>query len=232
MIKARILLVEDEENFGSLMKNYLELSGYDVTWAKNGTEAYSSFMQNSFDLCILDIMMPYMDGFTLGQKIKAKNNTPFIFLSSKNNKSDILNGYQVGADDYLTKPFDTEILLLKIKILLERQNGQNSLKSDKYYFTFGNFEFTPSLRQLKHTNNSYIKLSPKEALLLKLLCIYQGKIMPRDVALNQIWTESTYFTKRSMDVYINKLRKHLSIDSNITIETFHQMGFQLNVIHA
>ncbi|UKN03243.1 response regulator transcription factor [Paracrocinitomix mangrovi] len=227
-MKKRILLAEDEENFGSLLKNYLELSQYDVTWAKNGTEAYSIFMQNDFDLCILDVMMPHMDGFTLGEKIAAKKDVPFFYLTAKNQKEDLVKGYQIGADDYLTKPFDTEVLLLKIKALINRTNTDNLMPETKESYQFGTYIFNPSSRMLQHVNGDK-KLSPKEALLLELLCRYQGKIMPRDIALDTIWKQNDYFTKRSMDVYIGKLRKYLVHDSSIKIETFHQMGFQLMV---
>jgi two-component system, OmpR family, response regulator len=222
----KILLVEDEENFGSLMKNYLELSKYHVTWAKNGTEAYSVFMQNEFDLCILDVMMPYMDGFTLGEKIAAKKDVPFFFLTAKNQKEDLIKGYQIGADDYLCKPFDTEVLLLKIKALLGRVNMTPDLPEEQLVYAFGEFTFTPKSRMLVHHSKEQ-KLSPKEALLLDLLCRYLGNIMPRDIALETIWKQNDYFTKRSMDVYIGKLRKYLALDSSVKVETFHQMGFQL-----
>lgn len=225
----KILLVEDEENFGSLMKNYLELSRYDVTWAKNGSEAYSIVMQNDFDLCILDVMMPHMDGFTLGEKIKDQKDVPFFFLTAKNQKEDLIKGYEIGADDYLTKPFDTEVLLLKIKALLNRTSDVSNLPEQKSEYQFGTFEFSPTSRILKHPTGDK-KLSPKEAMLLDLLCRYQGEIMPRDVALDSIWKQNDYFTKRSMDVYIGKLRKYLAADKNLKIETFHQMGFQLMVI--
>lgn len=224
----KILLVEDEENFGSLMKNYLELSSYDVTWAKNGAEAYSIFMQNDFDLCILDVMMPHMDGYTLGEKIAAKKDVPFFYLTAKNQKEDLIKGYQIGADDYLTKPFDTEVLLLKIKALLSRTNTVSELPNEQSEYTFGAFTFIPKTRMLNHPDSSK-KLSPKESMLLDLLCRYQGKVMPRDIALDTIWKQNDYFTKRSMDVYIGKLRKYISLDPSIKIETFHQMGFQLMV---
>lgn len=224
----RILLVEDEENFGSLMKNYLELSQYEVTWAKNGTEAYSIFMQNDFDLCILDVMMPHMDGFTLGEKIAAKKDVPFFYLTAKNQKEDLIKGYQIGADDYLTKPFDTEVLLLKIQALLNRTATTSNLPEERDEYSFGAFTFQPKSRMLIHSEGSK-KLSPKEAMLLDLLCRYEGKVMPRDIALDTIWKQNDYFTKRSMDVYIGKLRKYLSLDPSIKIETFHQMGFQLMV---
>ena len=227
-MSKRILLVEDEENFGLLMKNYLELSQFDVTWAKNGTEAYSVFMQNDFDLCILDVMMPFMDGFTLGEKIAAKKDVPFFYLTAKNQKEDLIKGYQIGADDYLTKPFDTEVLLLKIKALLNRTSSQHNLPEEKESYTFGAFTFSPKTRMLNHSKNT-VKLSPKESMLLDLLCRYEGEVMPRDIALETIWKQNDYFTKRSMDVYIGKLRKHLSLDPDIRIETFHQVGFLLMV---
>jgi len=224
----RILLVEDEENFGSLLKNYLELSNYSTTWCKTGTEAYSVFAQNEFDLCILDIMLPHMDGFTLAKKIRNQNKSiPLFFLTAKNSKVDIKEGYGVGADDYLTKPFDTEILLLKISALFNRApKRSNSAIADQY--EFGIFSFIPKDRMLNSALKS-AKLSPKESSLLELLCSYKNDIMPRKEALEKIWNEDNYFTKRSMDVYIAKLRKHLSIDPNVTIDTFHQTGFQLRI---
>ena len=229
-MKKRILLVEDEENFGSLLKNYLELSDYSVVWAKNGSEGYSIFMKEQFDLCILDIMMPHMDGFTLAKKIRAQSQSvPFFFLSAKNAKENLLEGYGIGADDYLTKPFDTEILLLKIAAIFNRiENSEIQFEQQETY-EFGLFSFLPLDRMLKHPKMEDCKLSPKEAGLLELLCQYQNSVMPREIALKKIWKEDNYFTKRSMDVYITKLRKRLSVDSNISIDTFHQRGFQLRV---
>lgn len=229
-MKKKILLVEDEENFGSLLKNYLELSNYTVHWAKNGAEGYSVFMREEFDLCILDIMMPHMDGFTLAKKIRSKSTSvPFFFLSAKNAKEDLLEGYGVGADDYLTKPFDTEILLLKIAAIFHRVENNHIQLEQQEKYDFGSFSFHPLDRKLSHPEMEDRKLSPKEAGLLELLCQYQNSVMPREVALKKIWKEDNYFTKRSMDVYITKLRKHLAIDSSIRIDTFHQKGFQLRV---
>jgi len=225
----KILLAEDEENFGSLLKNYLELSKYDVVWVQNGAEAYSHYMKEDFDLCILDVMMPHMDGFTLGEKIKKKKNVPFLFLTAKGKKEDILKGYTVGAEDYLTKPFDTEVLLRKIDVVLNRSGNGTDLPEEKAAYELGKFKFVPKNRLLVFNEDTKCRLSPKESLLLELLCRFEGKIMPREIALNQIWNENNYFTKRSMDVYIAKLRKHLSPDNQISIETFNQLGFQLNV---
>lgn len=228
MSLKKILLVEDEENFGSLLQNYLELSNYETTWCKTGTEAYSVFVQNDFDLCILDIMLPHMDGFTLAKKIKAKaKNTPLFFLTAKNAKVDIKEGYAIGADDYLTKPFDTEILLLKISALFNRKNDRIELKEANEY-KFGMFQFLPKDRMLITAENE-VKLSPKESNLLALLCKYENNVMPRTEALLNIWEEENYFTKRSMDVYITKLRKRLKDDPTVSIDTFHQTGFQLRV---
>lgn len=228
-MKKRILLVEDEENFGSLLKNYLELSQYDVSWAKNGAEGYSQFMKEEYDLCILDIMMPHMDGFSLGKKIREKSQVPFFYLSAKNAKQDLLDGYQIGADDYLTKPFDTEILLLKIAAIFNRSELGSYAPESKERYEFGAYQFFPKDRLLRHEEGEDAKLSPKESGLLELLCQYENSVMPRDIALRKIWNENNYFTKRSMDVYIAKLRKRLSADDRISIDTFHQTGFQLRV---
>ncbi len=225
----KILLAEDEENFGALLKNYLELSGYQVTWFQNGAEAYSGFMNHDFDLCILDVMMPHMDGFSLGERIKKRKEVPFLFLTAKGKKEDILKGYSIGAEDYLTKPFDTDVLLRKIDVILNRSGSASEAPRQKEIYELGSFRFSPKNRLLVYQEDTKCKLSPKESLLLELLCRYEGKIMPRELALDQIWNENSYFTKRSMDVYIAKLRKHLSPDPNIAIETFNQLGFQLNI---
>ena len=225
----KILLAEDEENFGALLKNYLELSKYEVVWAQNGAEAYSQFMKTDFDLCIFDVMMPHMDGFTLGEKIQKKKKVPFLYLTAKGKKEDILKGYSIGADDYLTKPFDTEVLLKKINVILNRSDNAQLIPAEKETYQLGKFKFLPKNRLLVYEESTKNRLSPKESLLLELLCRFEGKIMPRETALNQIWNENSYFTKRSMDVYITKLRKHLSPDPKISIETFNQLGFQLNV---
>lgn len=224
----RILLVEDEENFGSLLQNYLKISGYHVDWYQDGSKGYSAAMQETYDLFIFDVMMPNMDGFTLAEKLVEKGiSTPLFFLTAKNMKSDLIKGYQLGADDYLTKPFDTDVLLLKIKAIIARFKAVVEQRTKELY-ELNNLKFRPGKRLLIGLEEE-IKLSPKESALLDLLCQYENRIMPREVALNTIWKEDNYFTKRSMDVYINKLRKILVIDDSINIETFHQMGFQLNV---
>jgi len=229
-MKKSILLVEDEENFGALLTNYLELSGYTVTWRNNGTAGYSAFAQGAFDLCVLDVMMPNMDGFELAKKIKDKSKeTPLIFLTAKNNKEDLLKGYKVGADDYLTKPFDTDVLLLKINVILSRQDGQiNKLETQDFY-EIGAYTFKPANRNLTYKKKNDVKLSPKEALLLELLCQHKNAVMPRELALKKIWKENNYFTKRSMDVFISKLRKYLRPDEKLSIVNVDGVGYKLVV---
>ena len=228
----KILIVEDDPNFGSILRDYLNLNDYKVTLAKNGIEGFEKFKSNKFDLCILDIMMPYKDGFTLAKEIREKNeNIPIFFLTARSLKEDVLKGFKIGADDYLTKPFDSEVLLAKIKNILNRKTYTNSMNENslKFEYKFGEFNFNSKIRELKYKNKSPIKLSPKENKLLELLVLNINDLLPRDMALNKIWRDDTYFTSRSMDVYIAKLRKYLSLDSNIEIINIHGEGFRLFV---
>jgi len=226
--KHSILLVEDEENFGSVLKNYLELSDYFVTLCTDGKKGLTSFKNNYYDLCILDVMMPEMDGFSAATEIKKINpKVPLIFLTAKKLKEDILKGYQIGADDYITKPFDTEVLLYKLKAILNR-NGNQIQKEEKLVYTFGLFSFNTEIRELKSKTTTR-KLSPKESELLKLLCENLNEVVSRDLALNKIWKDNNYFTTRSMDVFIAKLRKYLKEDSAIEIINVHGNGFRLLV---
>jgi DNA-binding response OmpR family regulator len=223
-----ILLVEDEENFGSVLKNYLELNNYIVTLCTDGNKGLTSFKNNIYDLCILDVMMPARDGFSLAEEIKKLNSTiPLIFLTAKKMKEDILKGYQIGADDYITKPFDTEVLLYKLKAILNR-NGSIQEKENTTDFSFGKFQFNTEIRELK-SENTLKKLSPKEAQLLTLLCENINEVVPRELALNKIWKDNNYFTTRSMDVFIAKLRKYLKEDPSIEIINVHGNGFRLLV---
>ena len=228
----KILIVEDDPNFGSILRDYLNLNDYKVTLAKNGIEGFEKFKSNKFDLCILDVMMPYKDGFTLAKEIREKNeNIPIFFLTARSLKEDVLKGFKIGADDYLTKPFDSEVLLAKIKNILNRKTFTNSMNENslKFEYKFGEFNFNSKIRELKYKNKSPIKLSPKENKLLELLVLNINDLLPRDMALNKIWRDDTYFTSRSMDVYIAKLRKYLSLDSNIEIINIHGEGFRLFV---
>ena len=230
MTKKRILLVEDDPNFGIILRDFLKMNDYDVVLAKNGMEGFEKFKKSDFNLCILDVMMPYKDGFTLATEIKnLSSEMPIIFLTAKSMKEDVLKGYKVGADDYLKKPFDSDVLLFKIKAILKRNNIPASLHAEDTEFNFSSFYFNSKLRHLKYKDEPHVKLSPKENMLLKLLLIHINDLMPRELALTKIWHDDNYFTSRSMDVYIAKLRKQLQKDSCVTINNIHGEGFRLIV---
>ncbi len=226
----KILLVEDDQNFGAILKDYLMLNDFDVTLAKNGMEGFEKFKKDTYDLCILDVMMPYKDGYTLAKEIREKNKeVPIIFLTAKSMKEDVLKGYKVGADDYLNKPFDSEVLLMKIRAIIQRKSSDTKTDVTKFEFIVGNFHLNSKLRFLTFKNEEPIKLSPKENELLKLLVLYENDLMPRELALTKIWRDDNYFTSRSMDVYIAKLRKYLKLDPNVEILNIHGEGFRLVV---
>jgi len=227
--EIKILLVEDEPNFGEVLKSYLQLAKYKVDWCKNGKEAYSKFQNKQYNLCILDVMMPEMDGFTLGIELKKlRPELPFIFLTAKNLKEDILRGFKIGAQDYLTKPFDSDVLLEKIKVILNRFQTSYDKKTVEKELTIGQYQFKPIKRKLI-LNGIEHKLSPKENDLLLELCKNENQVLTRKNILLKIWGEENYFTGRSMDVYIAKLRKLLKNDVRIEIENIHGKGFQLRV---
>ena len=224
----KILIVEDDSNFGNILKEYLALNDYDVTLAKNGIEGFEKFKKEEFDLCILDVMMPYKDGFSLAKEIREINESvPIFFLTAKHLKEDVLKGFKLGADDYLTKPFDSEVLLAKIKAILNRSTKTIEPSNDTFEFEFSDFSFNSKLRFLIYKNGEPLKLSPKENQLLRLLVLYVNDLLPREVALNKIWRDDNYFTSRSMDVYIAKLRKYLSEDEKVQILNIHGEGFRL-----
>lgn len=224
-MSTKILLVEDEKNFGMVLRDYLSMNGFEVTLCENGELGLENFKANKFDLCIVDVMMPKKDGFTLASEIKELNkNVPFIFLTARGMRDDMIKGYKLGADDYITKPFDSEVLLLKLKAILNRNSADNS---DTFLHEIGKFSFNAKLRILKSEKNKEEKLSPKEAALLNLLCQHKNDVLPREKALKQIWNDDSYFTGRSMDVYIVKLRKYLASDSNLEINNLHGNGYSL-----
>ncbi len=226
--KKRILLVEDDPNFGTVLKDYLMMNDYEVTHAKNGMEGFEKFKKDDFDLCILDVMMPYKDGFTLAKEIREKNtDVPIIFLTAKTMKEDVLKGYKVGADDYLNKPFDSEVLLMKIKAIIQRKATETISDSKQFKFTIGRFNLNSKLRFLSFDGGDPVKLSPKENELLRLLALHENDLMPRELALTKIWRDDNYFTSRSMDVYIAKLRKYLKLDEKVEILNIHGEGFRL-----
>ena len=224
-MNSRILLVEDDQSFGVVLKDYLMMNDYYVTLAVDGELGLKAFMEDEYDLCIFDVMMPKKDGFSLAEDVKKINkNMPIIFLTARNMKEDILKGYQLGADDYITKPFDTELLLYKIKAILQRSVVLE--EEEQEHFEISNIIFDSVLRQLKVNDKEY-KLSPKENELLKMLCLHRTDFMPRDLALRKIWKKENYFTARSMDVYIAKLRKILKDDDGLEIINVHGEGFRL-----
>jgi len=228
MGSKKILLVEDDPNFGTVLKDYLALHDYNVTHAKDGIEGLIEFKNGEFDLCILDVMMPRKDGFSLATDIRSTNKEiPIVFLTAKTMKEDVLRGYQVGADDYLNKPFDSEVLLFKIKAILQRKESDVNKESDEFEFNIGQFFFNSKLRHLSYNEEDNQKLSPKESKLLKMLAVHKNDLMPRELALTKIWRDDNYFTSRSMDVYIAKLRKYLKKDENVEILNIHGEGFRL-----
>jgi DNA-binding response OmpR family regulator len=222
-----IFLVEDDLSFGSVMKSYLELNDYSVTWVDDGKYAIDKFRSGKYHICILDVMLPNVDGFTIGREIRSiDKHIPMVFLTAKALKEDILKGYNLGADDYITKPFDSEVLLCKISAIIKRQT--TGPVRDEVVFTIGSYRFDSKLRQIQR-DNTVQKLSPKESDLLKLLCQNQNELVPREMALRKIWGDDGYFTARSMDVFVTKLRKFLSDDINIEIRNVHGSGFLLEV---
>lgn len=228
MENNRILLVEDDPNFGTVLKDYLSLNDYNVTLAKDGLEGLIMFKNDDYDLCILDVMMPRKDGFSLAKDIRATNSeVPIIFLTAKTMREDVLKGYQAGADDYLNKPFDSEVLLYKIKAILQRKETEQNVEEDAFEFKIGDFDFNSKLRHLSYRGGELQKLSPKESKLLKMLAVHKNDLMPRELALTKIWRDDNYFTSRSMDVYIAKLRKYLKQDENVEIINIHGEGFRL-----
>jgi DNA-binding response OmpR family regulator len=226
--KMSLFLVEDDLSFGSVLKAYLEIHQYEIQWINDGRLALDIFKKRNFDLCILDVMLPHIDGFQLAANIKnLKPTIPFIFLTAKTLRADELKGYQLGADDYIKKPFDSEILLFKLKAILNRKNDFFE-KANIDEFRLGKFLLKPIFRELiNETENTIQKLSPKEAELLQLFIENTEKIVMREEALRTIWGDDNYFTRRSMDVYITKLRKYLSKDASIEILNIHGSGFRL-----
>jgi len=226
--KPRILLCEDDPNLGLVLKNFLELNDYEVVLERDGRLGLAAFQREKFDICLLDVMMPKMDGFMLAEEIRDNNpEIPLFFLSAKSMKEDQIKGYKLGADDYITKPFDSELLLFKIKAILKRNEEQNREQENTEY-DLGKFHFIPKLRELS-ADGTKVTLSPKENELLKMLSEYKNDLLPREQALKKIWGNDNFFNGRSMDVYIAKLRRYLKDDPNVEIVNIHGNGFRLLV---
>lgn len=219
-----ILLVEDDQNLGIVIRDYLNLSGYEVDLMENGKTGWNAFQNKTYDLCILDIMLPELDGFTLAEMIRNRNEMiPILFLTAKATKEDKLKGFKIGADDYIIKPFNIEELILRVEVFLKRSKNNNSPKN---IFTIGKYLFDYKNLVLDF-NGEKRSLTQKEADLLKNLCIHKDEVVKRDDILNSVWGNDDYFTGRSLDVFISRLRKYLKEDSSIEIQNLHSVGFRL-----
>jgi two-component system, OmpR family, response regulator len=230
--KYKILLVEDEVNFGDVLKSYLEMQDFSVTWAMDGVAGAEAFRKGDFDLCILDVMMPKKDGFTLGAEIRSRDQEiPLIFLTAKNMKEDVLKGFEIGADDFISKPFNSEVLLARIQAILKRTLGKADGfgEEEPLEYKVGDYIFHYLNRTLSLGDQKAVveKLSPKEAELLKIFASNFNKVVTRKEALEKVWGEDNYFTARSMDVFVTRLRKRLKGDERLVIENIHGNGFKL-----
>ena len=227
MQKQRILLVEDDPNLGQILKEYLDIKGYDTELCVDGEAGAKAFKERQFDLCIFDIMLPKKDGFSLAKEIKvADKETPVIFLTAKSMTQDAIEGFKIGADDYITKPFSMEEMLMRIRAILRRSSGKSTHKPEKQVFKIGKFTFDYDVHELTDDQET-IKLTSKEAELLKLFCLNINETLDRSTALKIIWRDDSYFNARSMDVYITKLRKYLKSDPDLEILTVRGTGFKL-----
>ncbi|MCQ2125861.1 MAG: response regulator transcription factor [Bacteroidaceae bacterium] len=225
--KVNILLCEDDENLGMLLREYLQAKGYNAELCPDGDAGYKAFIKGKYDICALDVMMPKKDGFTLAKEIRAVNSEiPIMFLTAKNLKEDVLEGFKIGADDYITKPFSMEELTLRMEAILRRVRGKKNREVS--LFNIGRFTFD-SKKQILSIDDKTVKLTTKESELLHLLCLHQNEILQRDFALKSIWIDDNYFNARSMDVYITKLRKHLKDDESVEIINIHGKGYKLIV---
>lgn len=222
----KILLAEDDPNLGSIIREYLDAKGFHTHLCSNGEDALKHFTREKWNICIFDVMMPQMDGFTLAREIRKLNkDTPIVFLTAKSMKEDTIEGFKSGADDYITKPFSMEELLLRIKAILKRteKSGDDDQIQE---FQIGKYHFKPMLQQLM-LGDQVQKLTSRESDLLRLLCLHMNNTLERNFALRAIWSDDNYFNARSMDVYIARLRKYLTGDENIEILNVHGKGFKL-----
>ncbi len=225
--KTQILLAEDDENMGALLRDYLNVKGYAADWYSDGEQASKHFLSKRYDICILDVMMPKKDGFTVAKEIRLMApGVPLIFLTAKSQRDDVLEGFATGADDYLTKPFNIEELLLRIEAILRRTKNTVAENDLDKTFQIGSYAFDFG-KQILMRNGKTIVLTTKEAQLLRLLCVNKNQVLDRNFALSTIWAEDSYFNARSMDVYITKLRKYLKDDQTVTILNVRGRGFKL-----
>lgn len=227
--QIRILLAEDDHNLGTILKAYLEAKGFPTTLCADGQQAYEAFIKSNFNFCVLDVMMPVKDGFSLAKDIrKVDPKVPILFLTAKNMQEDILEGLKIGADDYMTKPFSMDELLLRINAIYRRTYFEKPGDSEKTFFQIGKYSFDYA-RQILKIGKKEQKLTSKEAQLLKMLCDRMNYVLDRSEALMKIWLDDNYFNARSMDVYIAKLRKYLKDDPSLELLNVHGKGFKLLV---
>ncbi|MFC3879718.1 response regulator transcription factor [Algoriphagus namhaensis] len=228
MSKARLLVVEDDPNLGDILEEYLEMKGYEPTLCRDGEEGWNKFKKDKYDLCLMDVMMPKKDGFTLAKEIKkVQEDLPILFLTAKNQKDDVIEGLKIGADDYITKPFSMEELLLRVNAILKRTKKSDEVATLKNY-SFGDFVLHYDEQYLVGPKGKH-KLTSKENELLRILAAELNKLVNRSHALKQIWGDDSYFNARSMDVYLSKIRKLLKDDPKVQIITVHGEGFKLIV---
>lgn len=224
----KILLAEDDENLGFMIKDYLELNNFKVIWEKNGNLALQEFFKQEYDLCVFDVMMPEKDGFSLAEDVRKINPAvPIIFLTAKTMKEDRIQGFKSGADDYITKPFSTEEFILRVEAVMKRSYGRGIENQEKKgLYQLGSYEFDYQNLSLKR-NNVAQHLTRKEADVLKILFVHKNEILPRETALKIVWGNDDYFTGRSMDVFITRIRKYLKDDPRIQINNIHGIGFKM-----
>ncbi|MCH5178778.1 MAG: response regulator transcription factor [Prevotellaceae bacterium] len=226
--KTKILLCEDDESLGMLLREYLQAKGYDAELCSDGEAGYRAFVKDQYDICVLDVMMPKKDGFSLARDIKqASPDMPIVFLTAKTLKEDVFEGFNIGADDYITKPFSMEELTLRIEAIMRRVHAKK--QSDVASFKIGSFTYDVKKQVLIRPNGELQKLTTKESELLVLLYQHANDVLQREYALKTIWIDDNYFNARSMDVYITKLRKHLKDDPNVEIINVHGKGYKLVV---
>ncbi len=227
--QKRILLLEDDPNLGAVIEEHLKLNGYQVRRCHDGVEGSAAFSAESYDLCLVDIMMPKKDGFTFVREVRAFNTqVPIIFLTAKSLQEDRIEGFKIGCDDYITKPFSIEELELRIQVALRRTSPTEATDSKQVEFTIGSYQFN-SDRRILSSSDAERKLTPKESELLRLLCLHMNKTLPRESALREIWSDDGYFSGRSMDVFVSKLRKYLQEDDSVEILSVHGKGMRLVV---
>jgi DNA-binding response OmpR family regulator len=223
-----VLLLEDDRNLGMIVQEHLQMNGFDVTLCTNGEDGLARFIRERFAICLVDIMMPKMDGFAFAREVRRRNkDIPLIFLTAKSLREDKIEGFRIGCDDYVTKPFSVEELLLRIQAVLRRAGG-GSAEDARTSFEIGSYSFDSVTRALRHHRQER-RLTPKESEVLRLLCLHLNQTLERNLALREIWGDESYFSARSMDVFISKLRKYLKDDRHVEISSIHGIGFRLTV---